>query len=292
MMVCSKSHDNKLIEEFILMSPAPVDTAAKLSNIYMKLSEKETERAKDLITAGKLCEAMAIELLTLAAGIDSADKILTSIDHRNVQFLDVLIENEQKDIIAHTVVQRYLKELWQGSVNWNMFKTILLFIVFIVCPPVWMMFALPLGHKYNNVPIIKFITYFTSHIYLMVFLLLVGITPNSVQRNSLIPYWYEVCLLVMLSGFLLFELMNPSDKSGLGWIKLAVLFFGIFGVAIHLSGLIVDRPYWKICIYLRNQLFAFSFLLACVQIMDFLSFHHLFGPWAIIIVHRAQSAVV
>ncbi|XP_011702388.1 PREDICTED: short transient receptor potential channel 2-like isoform X2 [Wasmannia auropunctata] len=191
MMVCSKSHDNKLIEEFILMSPAPVDTAAKLSNIYMKLSEKETERAKDLITAGKLCEAMAIELLTLAAGIDSADKILTSIDHRNVQFLDVLIENEQKDIIAHTVVQRYLKELWQGSVNWNMFKTILLFIVFIVCPPVWMMFALPLGHKYNNVPIIKFITYFTSHIYLMVFLLLVGITPNSVQRNSLIPYWYE-----------------------------------------------------------------------------------------------------
>jgi amino acid permease len=24
-------------------------------------------------------------------------------------------------------------------------------------------------------------------------------------------------------------------------------------------------------------------LLACVQILDFLSFHHLFGPWAIII---------
>lgn len=35
--------------------------------------------------------------------------------------------------------------------------------------------------------------------------------------------------------------------------------------------------------YLRNQMFAISFLLACVQILDFLSFHHLFGPWAIII---------
>ncbi|XP_070159697.1 serine/threonine-protein phosphatase 6 regulatory ankyrin repeat subunit B isoform X2 [Polyergus mexicanus] len=270
MMVCSKSHNNKPIEEFVLVSPAPVDTAAKLSNIYMKLSEKEKERAKDLIAAGKQCEAMATELLALAAGADSAGKILTSMDRRNVEFLDVLIENEQKEVIAHTVVQRYLQELWQGSLNWNAFRTILLFIAFIVCPPVWVVFALPLGHKYNNVPIIKFMSYLTSHIYLMIFLLLVGITPiyPVVVRANLIPYWYEWCLLVMLSGLLLFELTNPSDKSGLGWIKLAVLLFGIFGVAFHLMGFVlVDK----------------LFLLACVQILDFLSFHHLFGPWAIII---------
>ncbi|XP_012062616.1 PREDICTED: serine/threonine-protein phosphatase 6 regulatory ankyrin repeat subunit A [Atta cephalotes] len=286
MMVCSKSHNNKPIEEFVLVSPAPVDTAAKLSNIYMKLSEKEKERAKDLIAAGKQCEAMATELLALAAGADSAGRILTSMDRRNVEFLDVLIENEQKEVIAHTVVQRYLQELWQGSLNWNAFRTILLFIAFIVCPPVWVVFALPLGHKYNNVPIIKFMSYLTSHIYLMVFLLLVGITPiyPVVSRYNLIPYWYEWCLLVMLSGLLLFELTNPSDKSGLGWIKLAVLLFGIFGVAFHLMGfVIVERQYWPTLLYLRNQLFALSFLLACVQILDFLSFHHLFGPWAIII---------
>ncbi|KAK2586051.1 hypothetical protein KPH14_012048 [Odynerus spinipes] len=285
MMVCSKSHNNKPIEEFVLVSPAPVDTAAKLSNIYMKLSEKEKERAKDLIAAGKQCEAMATELLALAAGADSAGRILTSMDRRNVEFLDVLIENEQKEVIAHTVVQRYLQELWQGSLNWNAFRTILLFIAFLICPPVWVVFALPLGHKYNNVPIIKFMSYLTSHIYLMVFLMLVGITPiYPVVRASLLPYWYEWCLLVMLSGLLLFELTNPSDKSGLGWIKLAVLLFGIFGVAFHLMGfVIIQRIYWPTLLYLRNQLFALSFLLACVQILDFLSFHHLFGPWAIII---------
>ncbi|XP_026668221.1 serine/threonine-protein phosphatase 6 regulatory ankyrin repeat subunit A isoform X2 [Ceratina calcarata] len=285
MMVCSKNNNNKPIEEFVLVSPAPVDTAAKLSNIYMKLSEKEKERAKDLIAAGKQCEAMATELLALAAGADSAGRILTSMDRRNVEFLDVLIENEQKEVIAHTVVQRYLQELWQGSLNWNAFRTILLFIAFLICPPVWVVFALPLGHKYNNVPIIKFMSYLTSHIYLMVFLLLVGIIPiYPVVRPSLVPYWYEACLLVMLSGLLLFELTNPSDKSGLGWIKLAVLLFGICGVAFHLMGfVVVQRPYWPTLLYLRNQLFALSFLLACVQILDFLSFHHLFGPWAIII---------
>lgn len=229
---------------------------------------------------------MATELLALAAGADSAGRILTSMDRRNVEFLDVLIENEQKEVIAHTVVQRYLQELWRGSLNWNAFRTILLFIMFVICPPVWAVFALPLGHKYNNVPIIKFMSYLTSHIYLMVFLALVGILPvYTVNRTPLTPYWYEWCLLVMLSGLLLFELTNPSDKSGLGWIKLAVLLFGIFGVAFHLLGYfnLVGVENYGTLLYLRNQLFALSFLLACVQILDFLSFHHLFGPWAIII---------
>lgn len=52
---------------------------------------------------------MATELLALAAGSDSAAKILTATDKRNMEFLDVLIENEQKEVIAHTVVQRYLQ---------------------------------------------------------------------------------------------------------------------------------------------------------------------------------------
>jgi hypothetical protein len=40
LMVVSKAHNNKPIEDFILVSPAPVDTAAKLSNIYVALSAK------------------------------------------------------------------------------------------------------------------------------------------------------------------------------------------------------------------------------------------------------------
>lgn len=88
----------------------------------------------------------------------------------------------------------------------------------------------------------------------------------------------------MLSGLLLFELTNPSDKSGLGSIKLLVLLFGMAGVGVHVAGMIyVQKAYWPTLLYCRNQFFALSFLLACVQILDFLSFHHLFGPWAIII---------
>lgn len=129
-------------------------------------------------------------------------------------------------------------------------------------------------------------SYLTSHIYLMILLSLVAITPiyNSIFRESLVPRWYEWMLLICLSGLLLFELTNPSDKSGLGWIKIAVLLFGMIGVATHVVGWIFVLPkYWPTLMYCRNQCFALSFLLACVQILDFLSFHHLFGPWAIII---------
>ncbi len=162
----------------------------------------------------------------------------------------------------------------------------LLFFGFIICPPVWVIFTLPLGHKYNKVPIIKFMSYLTSHIYLMIHLMIVGISPPyPVVRESLLPYWYEWGLLVWLSGLLLFELTNPSDKSGLGSIKILVLLFGIVGVGCHVVGRanLIRWPYWPTLMYIRNQFFALSFLLACVQILDFLSFHHLFGPWAIII---------
>ncbi|XP_039450668.2 short transient receptor potential channel 5-like isoform X2 [Culex pipiens pallens] len=178
-----------------------------------------------------------------------------------------------------------LQELWRGTLNWTAWRIMLLFVGFIVCPPVWIIFTLPLGHNYYKVPIIKFMSYLTSHIYLMIHLMIVGITPiYPVVRASLLPYWYEWGLLVWLSGLLLFELTNPSDKSGLGSIKVLVLLFGVIGVGVHVSGMLyVQKTYWPTLLYCRNQLFALSFLLACVQILDFLSFHHLFGPWAIII---------
>ena len=49
LMVCGKGNDNQPLQEFILQSPAPIDTAVKLSSLYREMSEKEKERAKDLV---------------------------------------------------------------------------------------------------------------------------------------------------------------------------------------------------------------------------------------------------
>lgn len=67
---------------------------------------------------------MATELLALAAGADSAGRILTATDRKNTEFLDVLIENEQKEVIAHTVVQRYLQVYRSLHAAWNVYMSI------------------------------------------------------------------------------------------------------------------------------------------------------------------------
>lgn len=45
----------------------------------------------------------------------------------------------------------FFQELWHGSLGWAAWRTMLLFVAFIVCPPVWTVFSLPLGHRYNKV---------------------------------------------------------------------------------------------------------------------------------------------
>ena len=52
---------------------------------------------------------------------------------------------------------------------------------------------------------------------------------------------------------------------------------------VHLLTMAFEQIDWPVLIYIRNQFLGFAFLCSCIQILDFLSFHHLFGPWAIII---------
>jgi hypothetical protein len=49
LMVCGKLTKNKCLQEFILLSPAPVDTAAKMSSSFRLLAVKEKERSRDLM---------------------------------------------------------------------------------------------------------------------------------------------------------------------------------------------------------------------------------------------------
>ena len=54
-------------------------------------------------------------------------------------------------------------------------------------------------------------------------------------------------------------------------------------VGLHLALFLIPADYTNIFLYVRNQFLAWSFLFSMVQILDFLKFHHMFGPWAIII---------
>lgn len=61
-----------------------------------------------------------------------------------------------------------------------------------------------------------------------------------------------------------------------------------FAVIIHVVASFLSEDIWPLLIYIRNQFIGFGLLLSSVQVLNFLSFHHLFGPWAIII----QSLII
>ncbi|KAH9498484.1 hypothetical protein Btru_007628 [Bulinus truncatus] len=285
LMVCGRMSNNKCLEEFILLSPAPVDTAAKLARIFQLQAIKEKERSRDLVAASTYCEAMAVELTAIASNVSSARKLLKALDHHGTPFLDVLIDMEQKEVVAHPAVQKYLSDVWMGELRWANWKIVMLFFTLLFIPPVWVLFSLPSKHRFNKVPIIKFMTYLVSHFYQMILFSLVIVAPlvPIYLSTSLIPHWYEWILLAWLSGLLVSELTNPGDRQGLGWIRTVNL--GICAVAIfcHLLGVVFDDEGRMQMLYIRNQFMAWALLLTFVQLLEFLSFHHLFGPWAIII---------
>lgn len=61
-MVLAKLNENKSIQEFVLVSKAPVETAVKLSKQFRILATKEKERARDILLAGESRRSIPITL--------------------------------------------------------------------------------------------------------------------------------------------------------------------------------------------------------------------------------------
>ncbi|XP_029443072.1 serine/threonine-protein phosphatase 6 regulatory ankyrin repeat subunit A-like [Rhinatrema bivittatum] len=285
LMVCGKLKNNKVIEEFVLHSIAPLDTAVKLSRAFSITALREKERAMDLVNAAKYCESMATELLSVASGSKSAGYLLRAVDHRGTTMLDCLIECEQKDVVAHPAVQKYLSDVWYGSLQWAPWKIALLFFSFLLCPLVWLLFSLPLKHRFNKIPIMKFMTHLASHIFLLALFILTIVYPplNPVYEGHTIPDWNEWLLLVWLFGMLVSEFTHPGGRVGLAWIRVFVLGFSAVAFFCHLLAFVfmdADRLH---CLFARNIFLGVAMTLSFVQFLEFLTFHHLFGPWAIII---------
>jgi len=284
-MVCGKTNEQSTIEEFINLSPAPCETAAKMSRNFVDVAAKEKERARDLMIASQFCEQMATDLMAIAASTNSPNVLLKSVDSRGTPFLDVLIECAQKEVVSHPTIQKYLSDVWMGGIQWKTWKIVLLFLAFMFCPPVWVVFSLPLKHKYNKVPIFKFMSYLVSHFFFILLLILVVAIPiyPIYVSYSLMPNVCEWLLLAWLSGLLVAELTNPGDRTGYGWIKIFIIALSAASVLVHLCGFAFEGLDRYTCIYVRNQLLAFALLLCFFQLVDFLTFHHVFGPWSIII---------
>ncbi|XP_028406292.1 serine/threonine-protein phosphatase 6 regulatory ankyrin repeat subunit B-like isoform X2 [Dendronephthya gigantea] len=288
LMVCGKGNGNDSIVSFILHSPAPLYAAVKLSHHYRTESSKFKERSKDLIAAGDACEELALDILTLACTND-ASQLLNATDDSGKPFLDVLVECEQKHCVAHTAVQSYLGSKWRAGRNWSMSKVLAIFFGAFIAPPVWVALSLPWNNNYSRVPLVKFICQLISHLYFMLLFVFTVVIPWDKRSDDVTPAWYEVLLLFWLCGLVLTQLTDPKNSRGLGRVPLFVIFLSAIAILIHFSAIPFDGITRVHLLYARNQLFAVAMFLTFVQLLDFLTFHHLFGPWGVIIGNLMQD---
>lgn len=276
------------IQEFILVSEAPIDTAVKLAKCYENLVEKEKDRSRDLEWAKDYCDQIATDLLSIIAKISNASALLRARDYKNVEFLDVLLELGRKDVVSQHGVQKYLSSVWAGNLNWSGLKFIMLFFAFLLCPPVWIVVSCPFGHRLAKIPVIKFMSYLASHIFFIVLLCMTTVfVPFYIPLwlgADLVPQPHEWLLAIWFLGNLVSNMSNPADKAGFGSIKLVVMVIGFASFVTHCIGFLFPDEETRVTIlYLRNQMLAIVVLLSFIEFLNFLSFHHLFGPWAVII---------
>uniref|UniRef100_A0AAY4D3A9 Ion transport domain-containing protein n=1 Tax=Denticeps clupeoides TaxID=299321 RepID=A0AAY4D3A9_9TELE len=289
LMVCGRLNGNMALDEFILHSKAPLDTAVRLSRALGLTALREKERAVDLQVAARHCEALASELLTVASDVggQGAGPVLRAVDHRRASMLDCLIEGRQKEVVAHPAVQKYLTEVWFGSLQWDSCRILLLFFGMLLCPPLWLALSLPLKHRFSSIPIVKFMSHLVSHVFLLALFILTIVYPpvNPISLGRLLPGWSEWLLLAWLLGMLVSELSHPGERAGLAWIRLMLLGFSMAAFLLHLLAVVLQwwPPSHLHCLFARNVLLAVAMTLGFVQLLEFLTFHHLFGPWAVII---------
>lgn len=286
------------LEQFILRSHAPIEVAIKLASRYDSLAQRQKQIARDLEQARDACDTCAIRLLSVVALAAEPGRLLRALDQQRVQLLDVLLELERKEVVAQHAVQTYLSEVWLGELHmYSMRRWLILIVAFIFCPPVWAALSCPFRNRLAHVPIVKFISYLTSHLYFILLLTLTTVYPTErIQSSSrLAPAWYEWLLCIWLLGMLISELIAPSDKSGLGAIKNVIIALGFVAIGVHIVAFILNATYYSTndewhrltkldVFYCRNQILGLVLLLSFIELLNFLTFHPLFGPWGVIII--------
>lgn len=91
---------------------------------------------------------------------------------------------------TESLIGPFLQEVWIGGLQWTPWKLLMLFVSSVLVPPLWVALCMPLGHGYNKIPVIRFMVNLTSHVYLMVILILSSTLPICpVLRTTLFPCW-------------------------------------------------------------------------------------------------------
>ena len=188
--------------------------------------------------------------------------------------VDILIDGDHKQVMAIPAVQRYFTSLWHGFYHWSTLQTLLLYVGFFFFPPFWLMMSLPFASRLNHAPLVKLATHVVSHLFFMLLLLLVFAFPleKIYDRHGGQPNIPEILLLTWIVGIVLDEFESRRIRGRFSRIRMAVIFFSISGVLLHVGTFAVssvgdlDSTTLRELFFLRNFALSLALFMASLQI--------------------------
>ena len=296
LMICGRTNQQKAIEEFILVSESPLETSAKLFCLFSKRATLDMEHQKDLELAAMFCERVTGQLMDIGSNMSGPSKLLKAQDAHGNPYIDILVDAGLKEVVAQPAVQRYLTDVWQGDLGMSGASLGILFVLFIICPPVLVLCSLPVGQRLHSVPIIKFMAYAAAHVQFIVVLISVVVIPLHPlpERESHWPTWNEYVLLLWLAGNLTSELTNPSNGAGGRIVKTLTLALSSVAALLQVIaiGYGVNTYESQMLMYCRNLVLSLPVMISVLQIIEILTFSKSFGPLTIILQYMIQESSV
>ncbi len=72
-------------------------------------------------------------------------------------------------------------------------------------------------------------------------------------------------------------------QTGLARIRQIVLILSSIAFVINVMAMAMTGNTFLLAIYIRNQFLGLALMSSIIQLIDFVSIHHLFGPWSVIL---------
>jgi hypothetical protein len=213
---------------------------------------------------------LANDLLVISCNKFNPAVILRAVDRNEKSLMNILIEGEHKDVVALPAVQRYLTDVWHGNQPWSDRHSFFVFFGFLFFPPIWLIFGLPLGHKYNFIPFVKLMSHIVGHLYFIFLLILVFMSPfgKLYDRHDATPTPEEIILVLWMVGKLAEEITTKEERSGLGWLRVLILILSAIAFACHfIAFALSDDGTDTEVLYVRNQILGLVDFFACIQII-------------------------
>ena len=250
----------------------PIHNSIELIQLCNLNSTKYDAYKKEYVTLLTMYEQYGVDILDKCRNIEQAKDILIYPKYDNKTCIDLAMEIEYKDFIAHKYVQTEFEHKWFGTARDYSFIERLLYTL---CP------ILVLDKSWYSNPCIK---YYLHTFFSFIFLCLLYVQTYTL--TSIIPSQIELFIVIWVVGFITAEIHQINTMSLMNYftdiwnycdliITINFIIIIIIRIGLYIIYIPNDIPYTLI---LTEHMLVVNIILSFIRTLNICQIHPVLGP--------------